>query len=117
MARRTLSDGIKRFDCKTHEYGKRAPGGMLLGYIIDMAPREIETEVNGYKRKYLPDFPDLRFEFEEVPPFQTCQEITRGNVEPVQFELVHLWVDLRESVYVPASAREEKVKKNYIERP
>ncbi|MCI0471800.1 MAG: hypothetical protein L0Y73_09090, partial [Candidatus Aminicenantes bacterium] len=30
--------GIKRFDCPTHEYGKRAPSGMMIGYIIGMTP-------------------------------------------------------------------------------
>ncbi|MCU0289956.1 MAG: hypothetical protein MUF15_26650 [Acidobacteria bacterium] len=24
-------NGIKRFDCKTHEYGKRSPSGMMVG--------------------------------------------------------------------------------------
>ncbi len=92
-----VCDGIKRFDCNTHEYGKHTPAGMLVGYIIDMTPREIEKEVNGYKNKYLPDFPDLRFKFEAAPPFQTYQKITRRHVEPVQFELVHMWADLRDS--------------------
>jgi len=89
-----VKNGIKRFDCKTHEYGKQAPSGMLIGYIIDMTPHEIQKEVNNYKSKYLPDFPDLNFQFEAESPFKTFQKITRRHMEPETFELVHLWVDL-----------------------
>ncbi len=38
-----LKNGIKRFDSKTHEYGKRADSGMMIGYIISMTPDKANT--------------------------------------------------------------------------
>jgi hypothetical protein len=69
----------------------------MIGYIISMTPQEIESEVNGYQKKYLPDYTDITFVFNTVTLFQTQQEIERKNVEPVQFELIHLWIDLRDN--------------------
>ena len=45
-----VKNGIKRFDSKIHEYGKRADSGMMIGYMISMTPKEIESEVNVYQR-------------------------------------------------------------------
>lgn len=91
-------NGIKRFDCCTHEYGKRASSGMMIGYIIGMTPVELEKEVNRYQRKLLPYCPDIGFTFDIKTLFQTHQQIQRRNIEPVQFELIHLWVDLRNKI-------------------
>jgi hypothetical protein len=93
-------NGIKRFDCSTHQYGKRSPSGMMIGYIISMTPEEIETEVNGYQKKHLPNYPDITFTFDDRKPFQTYQKIQRRSVEPAQFELIHLWVDLRYKYHI-----------------
>ena len=92
-----VKNGIKRFDCKTHQYGKRAPSGMMIGYIISKTPKEIETEVNRYQNKHLPGYKDIRFIFDTIILFQTHQEIVRRSVSPEQFELIHLWVDLRDN--------------------
>jgi hypothetical protein len=89
-------NGIKRFDCSTHEYGKRAPSGMMIGYIVSMSPAEIETEVNGYQTKHLPHNARLTFKSNVKPLFQTHQKIQRRHVEPVRFQLIHLWIDLRD---------------------
>jgi len=99
-------DGIKRFDCKTHEYGKRAPSGMMIGYIISMTPKEIEAEVNGYQKEYVPGYADITFISDAAPLFQAHQEIERRSVYPEKFELIHLWVDLRKyyrTVFTPSS--------------
>lgn len=93
-----VENGIKRFDCCTHEYGKRASSGMMIGYIIGMTPVELEKEVNRYQRKLLPYCPDIGFTFDIKTLFQTHQQIQRRNIEPVQFELIHLWVDLRNKI-------------------
>jgi hypothetical protein len=93
-------NGIKRFDCSTHQYGKRSPSGLMIGYIISMTPPEIETEVNGYQKKHLPNCPDIRFTFDERTPYQTHQPIQRRSVEPAKFELIHLWIDLRGKYHI-----------------
>ena len=90
-----VKNGIKRFDSKTHEYGKRADSGMMIGYIISMAPKKIEDEVNDYQKKHLPDNKKIMFSFDSTPLFQTRQDIKRKNVKPFQFELIHFWIDLR----------------------
>ena len=90
-----VKNGIKRFDSVEHEYGKRADSGMMIGYIIGMTPEKIESEVNEYQRKHLPEYMKIRFLFDRTSPFETCQDIIRKNVLPTRFELIHLWVDLR----------------------
>jgi hypothetical protein len=44
-----VTEGIKRFDLKSHEYGQRASSGMMLGYIISMTPEKILKEVNSHQ--------------------------------------------------------------------
>lgn len=88
-------NGIKRFDSKSHEYGKRACSGIMIGYIISMTQKTIETEVNNYQKKHLPDNSDIKFELDSSPLIETRQNIKRKNVKPIGFELIHLWIDLR----------------------
>lgn len=90
-----VESGIKRFDSKIHEYGKRADSGMMIGYIIDMTPQEIESEVNDYQKTHAPDYTEIKFCFDTTKLFKTRQDIKRKNVMPAQFELIHFWVDLR----------------------
>ena len=84
-------NGITRFDCKTHEYGKRAPSGMMIGYIVNMEPALILDNVN----KYLPEkLQKLHFVFmKKVVSYE--QKLNRKKMKPEKFNLFHLWVDLR----------------------
>ncbi|HAO20088.1 MAG TPA: hypothetical protein DCQ37_06100 [Desulfobacteraceae bacterium] len=88
-------DGIKRFDSKSHEYGKRAFSGLMIGYIISMKPEQIVNEVNDHQQKQFPDNPLLSFQFDNPPVFKENQQLNRKNVKPSSFQLIHLWVDLR----------------------
>ena len=88
-------EGIKRFDNKSHEYGKRALSGMMIGYIISMEPEQIVYEVNDFQQKQFPNNPALSFEFNNPPVFRTRQNLKRKNVNPKGFQIIHLWVDLR----------------------
>lgn len=90
-----VKNGIKRFDSKIHEYGKRSDSGMMVGYIVSMPPKEIESEVNYYQKKHEPEYPEIKFVFGTTTLFRTIQDIKRENVMPARFELIHLWVDLR----------------------
>lgn len=89
--------GIKRFDSTTHEYGKRAPSGLMIGYIVSMTPDTVLYEVNSRQNKHLPDNPDIVFEFGDGKLFRSRQPLVRRFVFPERFDLVHLWVDLRGS--------------------
>lgn len=89
-----VTNGIKRFDSITHEYGKQAFSGLMIGYIISMSPSEISDQVNNFQKTYLPDNAPVTFDFNPKSPFQTRQKLNRKNVSPNKFELIHLWVDL-----------------------
>ena len=90
-----VKNGIKRFDSKFHEYGKRSDSGIMIGYIVSMPLQDIESEVNDYQKKYEPEYPKIKFMFDTAILFKTIQNIKRKNVMPARFELIHLWVDLR----------------------
>lgn len=89
-----VKNGIKRFDSSTHEYGKRASSGIMIGYIVSMKPHEILKEVNAHQKKLLPDYPAITFDFNSPPLFQTRQKMKRKYVLPKTFELAHLWISL-----------------------
>jgi len=88
-------EGMKRFDCPEHEYGKRAPSGMMIGYIISLTPDDIVIQINGYKQRHLADFPDITFAWNSGHVHQTKQSIRRQHVAPAEFHLTHIWADLR----------------------
>ncbi len=67
----------------------------MIGYIIGMTPEEIESEVNDYQKKHASEYTDIKFFFDTTTLFKTRQDIKRKNVLPARFELIHLWVDLR----------------------
>lgn len=90
-----VTNGIKRFDSKFHEYGKRASSGLMIGYIISMEPKAILDEVNHCQKKELPDNPCIKFTFENGRTFQSYQGLKRKTVEPSAFTLIHIWVDLK----------------------
>lgn len=90
-----VKNGIKRFDSKIHEYGKRSHSGMMIGYIISMTPREIESEINDYQKKHVPEYTKIKFLFDTTTLFKARQDIKRKNVIPARFELIHFWADLR----------------------
>ncbi|MFZ3116385.1 MAG: hypothetical protein WA133_07260 [Syntrophales bacterium] len=90
-----VTEGIMRFDCISHEYGKRAISGMMIGYIISMSPENIKQEVNSYQKHHCPNNPEIVFGFNKRNIQQSRQDLNRKNVKPDKFMLTHLWVDLR----------------------
>ncbi|KFD41491.1 hypothetical protein DK28_0208705 [Peptococcaceae bacterium SCADC1_2_3] len=90
-----VTNGIKRFDCRSHEYGKRASSGMMVGYIISMSPEKILDEVNTRQKQHCHYNPAVEFKFVKENVQQYRQELNRKNLKPEMFKLIHLWVDLR----------------------
>jgi len=83
--------GIMRFDLRSHEYGKAAPSGMMIGYVVNMEPVTIMSAVNQYLGNY---FPKLNFIFSQK--VVSCEQaLFRKNVKPEEFKLIHLWANLR----------------------
>ena len=90
-----VTNGIQRFDNTSHEYGKRVASGMMIGYAIDMGPRQILKEVNGFLHKNSAYMPTLNMNFGQGAISQHRQNLDRMNVKPRQFSLIHMWVDIR----------------------
>lgn len=90
-----VTNGIKRFDNRTHEYGKRASSGIMIGYIISMQPDNIVEEVNKWQLKHMPQNPRLSFQFDKPPVFYERQTLKRKKVKPKNFHLLHLWVKIK----------------------
>lgn len=88
-------NGIRRFDSRKHEYGKRASSGIMVGYIISMSPELILDEVNSHQKQHCSDNPAIEFELVKNKVRQYRQKLNRKNLKPEIFKLVHLWVDLR----------------------
>ena len=105
-----VKNGIKRFDSKDYQYGKNAYSGIMIGYIISMNPTDIASEVNTYQSKHLPEYNQIQFLFDTVTLFNAHQSIKRKNITPFGFELIHLWVDLK-NCYVANKKVGEKTKK------
>lgn len=83
-------DGIDRFDSNSHEYGKRAHSGMMIGYIVNMEANDILDKVNEHIST---KFQKLTFLFtNKVSTFK--QKLRRMEVEPKEFTLIHLWANL-----------------------
>jgi hypothetical protein len=86
-----IENGVKRFDCSTHEYGKRAPCGMMIGYIVNSDTNSVLNDINGH----LPTtISALQFLF--ATTVECCDStFNRHHVDPKHFKLIHLWADLR----------------------
>ncbi len=96
LCKNYVTNGISRFDNQTHEYGKQAKSGIMIGYIISMTPKDIQVEVNKHKNKRLSYVPDLSFCWtNNTLVWETKNDFTRKQVKPSKFALIHLWVDLR----------------------
>ncbi len=92
-----VTNGIKRFDSDSHQYGTHASSGMMIGYVISMAPEAILDEVNNCQKHRIPNNHPIVFDFHMKPAFQARQALLRKTVKPRSFSLIHIWVDVRNS--------------------
>jgi hypothetical protein len=84
-----ISNGINRFDSLSHEYGKYANDGIMIGYIISSTKNEIQEIINN---NLLSNIEKLNFRTKnKVENISTKFE--RENVEPHNFRLHHIWAD------------------------
>ena len=88
-----VENGVKRFDSSEHQYGKRSNSGMMVGYIINMNPSDILTEIG----KHLQAFSSIStLSFTFATAVAECEQpIQRKSIDPSSFKIIHLWVDLR----------------------
>ena len=84
-----IKNGINRFDSISHEYGKRAKDGIMIGYIISSTKSDIQNEIN---TKIPKNIEKLNFITEnKVEKIST--NYIRENVEPFDFTMHHIWAD------------------------
>ena len=87
-----VKHGVDRFDCIKHEYGKHAPSGMMIGYLISMTPKTILSEVN----RHLHANSYLELDFAFAKKVDICRVVMqRRKVKPINFAITHIWADLR----------------------
>jgi hypothetical protein len=66
-----------------------------------MLPEQILIKINAYQKTLRTDAPAIEHQFTKNEVLRHLQMLSRKNVKPEAFKLVHLWVDLR-SLAVPA---------------
>jgi hypothetical protein len=89
-------EGIKRFDTESHKYGENAPAGLMIGYIFSKSPEDIQEKVNKHITEQLTYHPRLQFTFNSKPVHKYTGKFVREAVQPSEFSIVHIWVDLRQ---------------------
>ncbi|MDR3199587.1 MAG: hypothetical protein LBU34_17095 [Planctomycetaceae bacterium] len=93
--RNYVSEGILRFDNTEHKYGKNAQTGIMIGYIVGETLEHIQESINGFIQTYINYHRPLQFDFNEINICQSHNQFERQHVLPVNFLLVHIWIDLR----------------------
>jgi len=84
-----INNGINRFDSATHEYGKRAQDGIMVGYIINSTKFNIQNEINNKLPK---NIERLNFKAEKKVE-KIATKFIRENVKPADFTMHHIWAD------------------------
>jgi len=84
-----IDNGINRFDSLTHEYGKRANDGIMIGYIVSSTKLTIQQEIN---RSLPGNIEQLKFKGKSKIE-KVITHFTRKNVKPLDFTLHHIWAD------------------------
>jgi hypothetical protein len=96
-----VSDGIVRFVDPQHSYGKGTRSGAMVGYVQNMEPSAIASEVNRWihdiETRSLPSIQPPHDVFDAKGLLEMSHELARPDVLPTPFRLTHLWVDLRRS--------------------
>ena len=82
LNRNYIENGVKRFDSHTHEYGKRAASGIMIGYIVNSEKNDILCAVNKHLSHL--EIPDIAFVFMEK--VESCEvAVNRRIVAPRDF--------------------------------
>jgi hypothetical protein len=88
-------NGIKRFVDPDWGYGKSSTSGAMIGYIQDMELQTILDEVNTNAASELLPNITISSDGEQPDITRLDQRLQREEIQPTQFDLRHLWVDLK----------------------
>ena len=84
-----IKNGINRFDSLSHEYGRNAKDGIMIGYIISSAKPDIQNIINDKLPEKIEKLNFVsRSKVEKV-----STKIIREVVKPVNFTIHHIWAD------------------------
>jgi hypothetical protein len=89
-----VENGIKRYDDNEYDYGKNAPSGIMIGYIVSSRKMNILNEVNNYLPKEIGPLKFVSPEKLEIYESKYQRKLTT----PFDFTLHHIWVDLRSKI-------------------
>jgi hypothetical protein len=92
--RNYVVNGIQRFDNTDHQYGKNAHTGLMIGYILGQLPEDIQKNVNKHIDKYIQYHEYLQFVFNSDAIYKYSSSFVRQQVQPFDFSIIHIWVDL-----------------------
>jgi hypothetical protein len=84
-----INNGISRFDYLSHEYGKGANDGIMIGYIISSTKYNIQEIINQNLPK---NIEKLNFKTKNKVE-NIVTKFARENVEPFDFNMHHIWAD------------------------
>ncbi|MTJ08782.1 hypothetical protein [Anabaena sp. UHCC 0204] len=90
-----VNKGILRFTTSTHRYGQFTSSGAMIGYVQDMELQDILNEVNSFAVSA--SLPEILLSPEgwKVETSILEHRLDRLDVQPTQFDLRHLWLDMR----------------------
>lgn len=109
LNREYVTNGILRFVRTSHRYGNGVNAGAMIGYIQTMSPNEAHADVNRYideAREAMDQARETTPDLSQIPQDVTaldgvhaaCQRLSRREFDESEFDLHHLWVDLRTNV-------------------
>ncbi len=102
LNREYVTHGILRFVSPSHRYGNGVNAGVMIGYIQTMSHQKVHAAVNKHIALAQATSPDLS----PIPQcglaadgvHTACQHLSRRQVDKPEFDLHHLWVDVRGEV-------------------
>ncbi|MCX7046339.1 MAG: hypothetical protein NTX50_12745, partial [Candidatus Sumerlaeota bacterium] len=93
--------GIVRFISMNYRYGNNVSSGAMIGYIQSLSPSILLAEINRHiqnnRGKMNGIVPDIDFQGQDAqnpPTLMADQSLKRNEVQPLDFSLYHLWVNL-----------------------
>ncbi len=87
-------NGINRFVDPNWAYGKGYESGAMIGYIQSMNHNDIFRTINNYNTQNGTSTLSKKSNWIIHGTSELSQNLTR-NIQPSQFTLIHLWVDIR----------------------
>jgi hypothetical protein len=91
-----VSEGISRFVEEEAGYGEGISSSVMVGYVQAMQPEDILTEVNGHATSLsLSKLECSRDKWFSERPNRLDQSLHVRDIYPPDFDLRHLWIDLR----------------------